>query len=762
MVRAACAYLAGTCVLLSLAALPGAGALAALLIAAAVVTFAPLVRDRSPAWPVLGFALGCAAAWFAVRGRLADRLDPSLEGRAVEVRGSVASVPQRLQEGVRFRLATQPAAGLPMLLELTWYEPEWIPRPAERLVLVVKLRRPRGFANPGGIDQEARMLREGVGATGYVKRATREGRGWRDVAARPVLVARGAIDDAIRAALGDRPATGIVAGLAVGLQDALSREQWRELARSGTSHLMAISGMHIGMLAIVAGWFAAHVQRWRQRRGALGAERDAAVLAGSLTALAYALLAGWSVPTQRTVLMIVLVAAALRLRRRVSPSDGLALGAIAVLVLEPLAPLAVGFWLSFVAVAVILFVAAGHVQSPGAVAGFTRVQFAVTVGLVPVMVGSFGSVSLVSAPVNALAIPLYTLVVVPAVLFSTALSLVSPAIGHAALNAVAGLIEWSWPIIAAPASWPLATWGIAELPAAGWIALVVGAAAALAPLPAGGRVAGALMVGALCVWRAPPPAAGAVRAAVLDVGQGLAAVVETRRHVLVYDTGPAFRSGTDTGVLVVEPFLRSRGLRRVDVLVASHDDDDHAGGAAGLAALVEIRHRVASGRALDALGAVQTCRAGQRWTWDGVDFAWLHPADPRLPGDNDGSCVLQVRTGAHSLLLTGDVEAPAEAQLIARGLGPADIVVVPHHGSRTSSSAGFVAATRPRWALVSAGYRNRWGFPAPAVVERWRSAGAAVIGTADSGAVEIELQTSGPVGSPRRWRDAHRRPWTDP
>jgi competence protein ComEC len=526
---------------------------------------------------------------------------------------------------------------------------------------------------------------------------------------------------------------------------------------------MAISGMHVGMLALVGAWFASRVQRWRQRRGALGAGRDAAVVAGSLTALAYAALAGWSVPTQRTVIMISVVAVALRLRRRLGAADALALGAIAVLLLEPLAPLSVGFWLSFGAVAAILLVCVGHLSRPGILRGYTQAQLAVSVGLVPVLVGCFGSLSLVSALVNVIAIPLYTVVIVPAVLIATALVLLLPAVGGTALAAVAWLIESTWPVISLPASWSIATWGMAGLPPLGWCALVTGAVAALLPLPVPGRLAGVMIVAALGGWRAEPPEEGALHFAMLDVGQGLAAVIETRRHVLVYDTGPAFRSGSAAGVLAVEPYLRHRGLRRVDMLVASHDDNDHAGGAATLANLLPVVRRAASGRALDALGTVERCRAGDSWSWDGVRFDWLHPAAELLPNDNDRSCILRVRAGSHVLLLPGDAERAAEAELLARGgLGPVDVLVVPHHGSRSSSSESFVAATRPSWALVAAGHRNRWGFPVAPVVERWQDAGANLLVSARSGAIEFDVHPDHPLEAPRQWRIERRRFWQDP
>lgn len=756
MAWTAIAWLIGTCALLVRPDLPPAGTVYLVVLAGCVV--AALARR----WAVVGLALGFASAWAAGQERLESRLQPGLEDVPLTLRGRVASVPLQSGGGLRFRFAISAPEGLPELVDLTWYEPRWRPLAAQPLELEVRLRRPRGLANPGGSDHQARMLREGVGATGYVRRAERRPRGWGDVLRAPVLVARDEIATAIRVALGDRPATGIVTGLAVGLQDALSREQWRDLARSGTSHLMAISGMHIGMLGLLAGWAAGRLQRRRLRRGARLAARDVAVAAGSLAALGYSCLAGWSVPAQRTSMMIGIAALALLARRRMTGPDALALGALAVLVWDPLAPLAVGFWLSFGAVTVILFAAAGHVSRPGTVRAYLRTQWAVTAGLVPVMVASFGTVSLVSIGVNAAAIPLYTLLIVPAVLLSTALVLVLPGAGSAALGAVASLIEASWPLLSVPAGWNWATWSVADLAPVAWISVTLGAVAALAPLPSAGRWAGALLVAAACTWRPQAPDEGAVHFALLDVGQGLAAVVETRRHLLVYDAGPAFRSGGDAGAIAVEPYLRRRGRRKVDVLVVSHDDLDHAGGAASVIRSMPVARLVASGEALDAYGPVTPCRRGDAWRWDGVEFEWLHPGHRELDGDNDRSCVLRVRAGRHTLLLTGDIERPAEAELVASVASTAaDVLLVPHHGSRTSSSAGFVEATRPRWALVAAGHRNRWGFPRDDVVRRWQRAGAQVLVTSAAGAIEFDLGAADGIGAPRSWRMQRRRWWHD-
>jgi competence protein ComEC len=757
MIALAVAWLLGACALLLQPALPGVRAL--LLVCIVTASLALALRRAS----ILAFALGYALCWQQGGERLGGWLDPSREGRTVALEGTVASVPLAVADGTRFRLATVPQAGVPPLVELTWYEPDRRLRAAERLRLEARLRRPRGFANPGGADQAARMLREGIGATGYVRTLESGGRSWRDVARRPVLVARDEIAAATRRALGERPAAGIVAGLSVGLQDALSPGQWRDLARSGTSHLMAISGTHIGMLAALAAWIAGGLQRLRQRRGAHGTVRDAALVAGSLAATGYASLAGWSVPTQRTAIMIAVVAGALRLRRRLAAGDALALGAVAVLALEPLAPLAPGFWLSFGAVAAILHATGGTFDRPGVARSYVQVQVAVTAGLVPALAACFGSVSIVAAAVNLVAIPLYTLLIVPAVLAATALLVTLPDAGTVAMQGVAWLVEATWPVIGVPASWSLATWGVSGVTPWSGAVMAAGAAATLAPLPAPGRLAGLLLLVAACAWRPQPPAEGAARLALLDVGQGLAAIIETRRHVLVYDSGPSFRTGSDTGALVVEPYLRHRGRRRIDTLVASHDDLDHAGGAGSLARSLPVAQRVASGRSLDALGPTARCTRGARWSWDGVSLEWLHPAADARVGDNDGSCVLLVRAGPHAALLTGDIERRAEAEIVARARpGRIDVLLVPHHGSRTSSTAAFVAATRPSWALVPAGHRNRWGFPKPEVVQRWQDAGATVLVQSATGSIEFALDPRRAIEPPTLWRQERRRFWHDP
>ncbi len=713
--------------------------------------------------PFVACAIGLLLGWQQLDARLADRLEPGLEGVTVSVRGQVVSVPMPAGEGLRFRFQPEHPAGLPRRLELTWYDAPWVPLPAERLELELRLRRPRGFANPGGMDYAARMLRLGVGAAGYVREGRSLGRRPADLWRQPLAAARGGIAASIRGVLGERPATGIVLGLAVGLQEAISREQWRVLSETGTSHLMAISGMHVGMVGALAALVAATIQRRRQRSGAQAATRDVAVVVGACTALAYALLAGWSVPTQRTAIMIASAALALGSRRCTSGTDVLALAAIVVLVIDPLAPMSVGFWLSFGAVGLLLISTSGFLVEGGILRGYLRAQLAVSFGLIPVLLAAFGYFSLVSVIVNLLAIPLYTLVIVPMILAGTAALALAPPLGAVLLEVAAWLVDASWVALEWAGGLPLASWSVAALPPLAWVALVAAALGALLPLHWTGRAAAVALLITACAWRPQPLAAGTFRLALLDVGQGLSAVVQTREHVLVYDAGPAFRSGVDAGALVVLPYLRARGIRRVDVLALSHDDLDHTGGGRTLLSQIRTGALVSSGPVSGLDEEIRHCTGGSGWTWDDVRFEWLDRRIEVESSDNDRSCVLRVSSGGRAVLLTGDIGRAAEAALLEQGsLDRADIVVAAHHGSRSSSSARFVEVTSPRWVLFAAGHRNRWGFPAPEVVARWRNAGAETMETAAHGAIEFIVPPAGPLPEPDAWRQRHRRPWRDP
>jgi len=741
---AAGALLAGVLAVQFAPALPAVGTLWA-----ALVVGAAFAAARRAAWP-LAFAVGLAVATVQGRHVLADRLDPVFGAEVLQVTGTVASVPLRSAGRVQFEFAPEDPA-LPSRLRLSWYDERATLVPGERWYLSVKLRPPRGLANPGGHAAEQRLAIDGIGATGYVHDET-EPRRLAVTRAFPIERARAAIARRIEAATGSSPSTGLVQALAVGVQDAVPDDQWALFRLTGITHLVAISGLHVTLFAAVVALGVRCAFRARALAGRQRWRVPAECALGLSAATAYALLAGWSVPTQRTVLMLAVYAAARLARRPVAAPDLLGLALMAVLLRDPLAALTAGFWLSFGAVGAILAVGAGRLRAPGAVATFGLTQAAVTIALAPASAVMAGGLTWVGAVVNAIAIPAYSFVAVPLVLLGIALAPAWPDAAVASWRLAAAGLDLQW----APLEW------CAALPGVGWSpvppsfallgAALVGVGVALAPWPASARTLGTLVVVALLGARADRPPHGAFRVTVLDVGQGLATVIETRARVVVYDTGPSYRGGGSAGGGVVVPYLRRRGWQRIDRLVVSHGDDDHAGGREDLLAALPVSRETSGAGVSEA-----RCQAGETWQWDGVRFAFVHP-DASPYDDNAGSCVLRVEAGSWAALFTGDIPAAVEASLPPAALR-ADLVLVPHHGSRTSSSPALVAVAGARWAAVSAGYGNRWGFPKPDVVARWRAAGARVPNTAAAGALGFELGPYGATGgrgervrAPRWWR----------
>jgi len=752
MTGAILAFAAGALLLQQQSALPTAAWLWA--IPACVALAAWRRALRIPAALVLGFLWAAGLAQL----RIADRLDPALEGRDVSLVGAVAGLPANEEGGSRFALDVEGAddgARLPRRLWLSWRPaPGQAPialQPGERWRLTARLRRPHGHLNPHGFDYEMWLLERGVGATGYVRsHPPAERLGARRGALDRIEQARAAVRGRFFAVLGETPAAGILAALAVGEQRAISTEEWRLFRRTGVTHLMSISGLHVTLVSGLAAWLAAFGWRRLSRRAPRLCRgvpaRKAAAAAAIAAALGYTLLAGFGVPAQRTLLMVTVVALALWSGRIASPSRTLALALGAVVAADPWAPLAPGFWLSFGAVALIFYVAAGWTESEPRLRQWARIQCAVTVGLAPAALLLFGQVSVVGPLANAVAIPLVSMVVTPLALAAAGVPL------DAILQLAAWLAERLLEFLEWCAALPLAVWQTRVPPLWSVPFALAGIAWLLAPRGVPWRATGiALMLPAFAL-PAPTPPRGEAWLSVLDVGQGLAVVVRTESRTLLYDAGPAYGSQGDSGERIVLPMLGAAGVQRLDALVLSHDDTDHSGGAVSVLEGLETDVLLSSlpdGHAARAFAAfAQRCARGMRWQWDGVQFALLHPAAAdygRMRGGNDLSCVLRVSAGGRSVLLTADIEHAAEAALLERDARDlrADVLLVPHHGSRSSSGAQFVTTVAPRWAVVAAGYRNRFHHPSPQVLERYRSAGAGLLRTDLDGAVTIRVGAAG-------------------
>ncbi len=759
MTLAALAFASGAALLQMQAALPPAEWGWLLLLLPATMLF-----ERRFLVPV-AFLMGFLWASTFAHWRMADWLAPEFEGRDLSVVGVVSSLPALGERGVRFEFEVESAEGarLPKKLLLSWYRSPFSEEapallagavhPGERWLLTIRLRRPHGLVNPHGFDYEAWLLERGIGATGYVRqRGEQRLLGFRNGILDSIEKTREAIRDRFAAELGAGPAAGILAALAVGDQRAISNEEWRLFSRTGVTHLMSISGLHVTLISGLAAWLLAWLWRrvpWLALR--LPA-RKAAALTAIAVALGYTLLAGFGVPAQRTFWMVTVVAAALWGGRIASPGRTLALALAAVVLTDPWAPLAPGLWLSFGAVLLIFYAAAGWNAPEGKLAQWGRMQWAITVGLAPAVLLLFGQVSLAGPIANAVAIPVVSVVITPLALIAAVFPIeIVLQVGAWLVECLLQFLEWC-------AALPGALW-TQHAPAL-WsvLAALAGAAWMLAPRGVPWRACGiALMAPAFCL-SPPAPAQGEAWVTTFDVGQGLAVLVRTAARALLYDAGPAFGAESDSGMRVVVPALVGAGVARLDLLVISHEDMDHLGGALSVLESTEVgalASSLAPQHPLNALvAAPRRCAAGEAWQWDGVRFEFLHPAGVSARRNNM-SCVLRISTAGGAMLLTGDIEAAAESQIVNRGfpLG-SDVLLVPHHGSRTSSTAEFIAAVAPRWAVVPAGYRNRFGHPSAEVLERYRAAGVRVLRTDRDGAVTVIFNNNGLSVSSERARRA--------
>ena len=710
----------------------------------------------------------CGAAWL-----FDDQLPETLGRRDVLLRGVVCDFPRTDAEGLRMVIeggADDSPGGLPARLHLNWYAPAPDIRPGERWQLLVRLKPPRGLANAGGADFEQWLYQRGIGATGYVRSSALN----RRLPARPgdcpVGTLRGVLAGRIEGALGGRPGSAYVLGMTVGVTTGLGEADWDLMRRTGTTHLLAISGFNIAMVAapfvLLVPWAG---RLWPRLAGRPGAGPALAMAVATV----YSALAGFGLSVQRALLMLGVAGVLAWRRRPLEAFRVLAAAAFAILWLDPPAVLSAGFWLSFAGVAWLLLAATprqpGDVPHQGigrrallAGAGLLRVQLLLGIGLAPLTLAWFQQLSWLAPVANLLAVPVFAFLVMPLALGGAALLLLPlPGLGtpllRLAARVVAGLMH--------------GLDGLAGLAGAAW------------QPPPGGPLALVLCVLAalLLAWRRPLPlrslafvlvlpllagegagarlADGQFRVTVLDVGQGLAVLVQTAAHALLYDAGPAFRQ-RNAGDDVVVPVLHATGVRRLDALLVSHADQDHAGGAP--AVLRAHPGAVLIGDALrpPAPARRRPCVAGETWEWDQVRFRLLNPPAGARLSDNDGSCVLRIEAPGGSVLLPGDIERRQEDVLAAAGLlGPTDLVLAPHHGSRSSSGPALVAATGPRFVVFATGYLNRWGFPAAPVRERWHAAGACALDTAAEGALTFATAEDG-LRLVRAARRDHAHLWT--
>ncbi|NII09646.1 DNA internalization-related competence protein ComEC/Rec2 [Oleiagrimonas sp. C23AA] len=718
-------------------------------------------------WLLVAFVL--AAAWGIAQGRasMRARLPYALEGRDISVVGQVKGLPRHRSDMESFRFHIQSASfhgkALPLrgMVHLAWYRASQAVTACSHWQFRVRLKRPRGLSDPGVFDSERYALQHREVAVGYVRP-----QGPHRLLANPLCMdgLRSRIAAALHRSVSQAVPASLLAALAVGDKRGLHTPQRQRAQATGVSHLLAISGFHIGIAAL-AGALAMRALWWLWPRLALRwPRRNAEGLAGLFCAVLYAALAGWGLPTQRALIMITVAVLATTARRRISAPQALSLALLSVLAFDPLSVLSAGFWLSFAGVAFLLWCLAGTERGWKAwLLSLGRAQWVMTLALLPLSIIFFGQASLVGPVANVIAVPWVSLAVVPLTLLGVLALPFSPTLAALAWKAAATLMGILWQWLGLLAAQPLAQ---VYLPSPPWWALplaLIGAAWLLMPRGAPVRWLGLCLFAPLLFPHVARPAAGGFQVVVLDVGQGLSVLVRTRHHALVYDTGARFPSGYSLGERVVVPALHAMGVQRLDRIIISHGDNDHAGGAPAVHRAYPHAPIVAGEPGRLPLPA-KSCHAGQRWQWDKVQFTVLWPlahAHPRH--DNDRSCVLRVLGASGQAWLTGDISRHSEAQLLG-AIDPTrpGLLVVPHHGSKTSSSALFLRALSPQLSVASAGWENPYGHPAAVVVQRYAELGLPLINTARHGAVAWRAPAKGMPFVDWRWRDGHRAYWREP
>ena len=740
--------------------------------------------------PLLFLVLGAIWATIHSAAVLDQRLPSSLEGQDLMVTGTIIGLPQNRQRFIQFdfNIETSTAEGatlaLPEKVRLKWYGRYKKVGAGERWQLKIRLKPPRGFHNPAGFDYERWLFGHRIGATGYVRSSDQnQNRGLSPKLGARLDQFRSSAQESVWVSRERLSMRGLVTALGMGVREGISTSQWNTLRETGTSHLVAISGLHVGLVAglvyllVSVLWGqSSHLILWQPTQRAAG-------IIGFAVALGYGAMAGFSLPTQRALVMLAVYLGSRIFYTTTRPGGALGVALFAGLIFDPLVLLSGGFWLSFVAVGAILLGHYSRVKYPhledgqnqpfkndqivtrllkkcfNGIKSSLRVQFSVGIALIPVLVLFFGNFSLIAPVANLVAIPYIGFIVVPLVLLGD-LFLVAgfTALSGELFDLGARALQLFWPLLEFLGTSKASSYSPPALPWWGVLSVAVGVGVWLIPRGIPGRWLSPLLL--LPLLRAPTSTAlddGEFRVTFLDVGQGTAIVVATRSHTLLYDSGPRFSDRFDSGSDIIIPFLRAQGVASLDSVVISHGDSDHLGGYTGVVENISVAKTYTS--STTDLTAAEPCRAGTRWRWGGVDFTFLSPGTGSLLKGNNASCVLHIESPSGSLLLAGDIEREGEA-LVVSEYGDrlrSDLLYVPHHGSRTSSSALFLDQVQPQSAVISSGYNNRHGHPHPVVVDRYRQRDIELVNTADSGAITVHFREEGVELT--RQRDAQRHIW---
>ncbi len=703
----------------------------------------------------LAFFIGYCWALLFAQLYLQHQLPEAQVGNDILLEGRVTGLPENNAKSIRFNFQVSHIISVtkagkqlktqlpPNRLRLSWYYHRGNIHSGERWRLQVRLKPAHGMQNSGGFDYEKWLYQQGIHATGYVRK-NKQNR-----LLEPATAGLGPLREKLLQILSNLPDSryqGLLQALTIGHKSAISSEQWQVLRQTGTSHLMAISGLHIGL---VAGLVFLLVRRFVPVfLCKYSSAPQIAALVSLIFAGFYALLAGFSVPTQRAFIMLLVIMSAVFIKRPALSINSLSLALLAVLIIDPACVLSAGFWLSFLAVLIIALVSAGRIKvsqlKRRAWLQGVRVQWLIALAMLPLSVLLFQQGSFISPLANMLVIPLVGMLIVPLALLASLSAVFSTELSLWLFTQTSELFSYIWILLSSLSQLPMASWQRSSIPLLHSVLALLGVVLLLMPRGFPLRYSGLILLLPMLLYRYPRPEQGAFWVSVLDVGQGLSVLVQTREKSLLYDAGAKLGKKFDIGQRVVVPYLNYIGLQKLDVLMISHADNDHAGGADAVLGSLQVQQLLAEAEALKPrrrVGSIdEICRAGQNWQWNEVNFEVLHPPQ-YFKKSNNRSCVLKIWNAHYSVLLSGDIEQKAELSLLKLESAKlsSDVLLVPHHGSNTSSSQHWLEQVNPQLAIVSAAYKNRFGHPTAKVLSRYQNLPSRVLNTASSGMIQLKF-----------------------
>ncbi len=760
MARWTLGFLAGVMWLMHFTRLPSIRIAYLIIVISSILVSLIFLRLIPSRWVLFFVAFSLGFSWVLINAhhRLNQQLPKILEGKTLIAKGRIVSIPEFHQYAFCFdflidSIETSVPIHYPLRVRINGY----LYQNSNKLAnfkkgdiwqFAIRLHRPRSFWNPGSFDYQAALFQQNIRATGYIRDKFP-----------PHLIRQAGVYyfiDSLRQKLSTNvkkslqkyPLLGLINALTTGIRSEITDKQWQVMRGTGTNHLFAISGLHLAFIAGIIYWII-HFFYSRIPYAALWIPTlQMAAVCTLLCAIFYSALAGFALPTQRALLMLSVFSLAILQRRHFTSWQAFNMALLLILILEPFAVLSSSFWLSFMAVALILYAISNRIRPIKSWRAWCRIQFTVSLGLIPLSLLFFQQISWVGFAANLLAIPWVGFLILPLSLLGSLITLANSVLGAYVLVLAERLLELLWQLLNFFSEIPWAQYHcFLSTP---WLIftslfgfLIISSAKGI---PA--RWLGLIWILPLFFWQGQVPKKGDIWFHLLDVGQGLASVVRTQHHIIIYDTGPRLSASFDAGKRVVLPFLEKIGVRKINLLMISHGDNDHSGGARIILQQIPVDSVLSSIPKKFLPQKVSLCKEKTSWEWDGVTFEILYPPVNQGYLGNNSSCVLKISNSLQSILLVGDIEKLAENYLInhvGKDLA-STVLVVPHHGSKTSSSINFLNQVQPKYALFSTGYHNRFKFPHKIVLKRYQRLRAKIYNTAIDGAVTLKLDAfSNPI-----------------